>query len=178
MQAFWVKGDKSKAVPFLDRPPALDGSLPGDVGFDPLGISTYFDVRWMREAELKHGRVCMLAVAGTLVQEFVHLPGEAFSKKVAIEAWAAAPRGGMIQILIAIGLIELVSNRSAPPSCQSSLLPATRQSFQHLPGALHAIHTALLTPCSSTHPLSGPSQRCDPAPAHVGALRTHGANVR
>ena len=112
MQAFWVKGDKSKSVPFLSRPEKLDGTLAGDVGFDPLGISNYFDIKWMRESELKHGRICMLAAAGTLVQEFIHLPGAAFSKKVAIEAWASAPRGGMIQILVAIGLIELVSNRS------------------------------------------------------------------
>lgn len=111
MQAFWVKGDKSKAVPFLSRPEKLDGTLAGDVGFDPLGISNYWDIKWMREAELKHGRICMLATAGILVQEFVHLPGAAFSKKVALEAWSSAPRGGMIQILVAIGLIELVSNR-------------------------------------------------------------------
>jgi hypothetical protein len=126
MQAFWVKGDKSKAVPFLSRPEKLDGSLPGDVGFDPLGISTYFDIKWMREAELKHGRICMLAVAGSLVQEFVHLPGAAFSKKVALEAWASAPRGGMIQILVAIGLIELVSNRycEAPYHIKPSKSPA------------------------------------------------------
>ena len=31
---------KSKAVPFLDQPKALTGKLPGDVGFDPLGLST------------------------------------------------------------------------------------------------------------------------------------------
>uniref|UniRef100_A0A7S0QK90 Uncharacterized protein n=1 Tax=Cryptomonas curvata TaxID=233186 RepID=A0A7S0QK90_9CRYP len=113
MQAFWVKGDKSKAVPFLSRPEKLDGTLAGDVGFDPLGLSNYWDIKWMRESELKHGRICMLATAGILVQEFVHLPGAAFSKKVALEAWSSAPRGGMIQILVAIGLIELVSNRFA-----------------------------------------------------------------
>lgn len=59
----------------------LDGSLPGDVGFDPLRLSE-LDwnmaeiiipaaswaatpelpmLYWMREAELKHGRLCMLA---------------------------------------------------------------------------------------------------------------------
>lgn len=30
---------KSKAVPFLDAPKALDGALVGDVGFDPLNLS-------------------------------------------------------------------------------------------------------------------------------------------
>eukprot|EP00961_Rhodomonas_salina_P194694 2628737-Rhodomonas_salina.3 len=29
---------------------------------------------------------------------------------MALNAWAAAPRGGMISILVAIGLIEMISN--------------------------------------------------------------------
>ncbi len=33
-------------------------------GFDPLGLSSYFPVAWLREAEIKHGRVCMLAIVG------------------------------------------------------------------------------------------------------------------
>jgi len=36
----------------------LDGSMVGDVGFDPLGISnTVNDMKWLRAAELKNGRV-------------------------------------------------------------------------------------------------------------------------
>ena len=38
----------SEAIPFLDKPPALDGSLAGDVGFDPLGFSNYYDMNWLR----------------------------------------------------------------------------------------------------------------------------------
>ena len=43
----------------------------GDVGFDPLGLSALdvFDVFWMREAEVKHGRIAMLAALGQLAQE-------------------------------------------------------------------------------------------------------------
>ena len=51
------------------QPTNLDGSLPGDVGFDPLGFSEVFDVKVLREAELKHGRIAMLAVLGWIVQE-------------------------------------------------------------------------------------------------------------
>merc|ERR1719183_2986386 len=58
------KAGKSKAMPFLSQPEDLDGSMAGDVGFDPLGFSTYIDVKWLREAELKHGRICMLAWTG------------------------------------------------------------------------------------------------------------------
>lgn len=52
-----VSMDASKSVPFLDRPAKLDGSLPGDVGFDPLGFSNMFDVNFLREAEVKHGTI-------------------------------------------------------------------------------------------------------------------------
>ncbi len=49
---------KSKSMPFMEAQPLLDGSLAGDVGFDPLGLSNIngvgLDLYWMREAELKH----------------------------------------------------------------------------------------------------------------------------
>ena len=43
-------------------------------GFDPLGLSkrkTFDDLKRYREAELTHGRVCMLAAVGILVGEYV-----------------------------------------------------------------------------------------------------------
>jgi len=82
----------------------------GDQGWDPLGISNLIDVRWLREAELKHGRVCMLASLGCLVQEFAHLPFEATSNPVASEAFFQVPAGGLWQIFAAIGAIEHFSN--------------------------------------------------------------------
>ena len=33
----------------------------GYAGFDPLGFSDYYDIKWMQEAETKHRGVCMLA---------------------------------------------------------------------------------------------------------------------
>ncbi len=58
----------------------LDGSMAGDAGFDPLGLSNIEDVGidlyWMREAELKHARVAMMASAGVLwVEIFGPFPG-------------------------------------------------------------------------------------------------------
>ena len=38
----------------------------GNAEFDPIGFSEYYDVKFLREAELKHGRVSMLAVVGWL----------------------------------------------------------------------------------------------------------------
>ena len=32
--------ERSAAIPFLKKPSVLDGTLAGDVGFDPMGIST------------------------------------------------------------------------------------------------------------------------------------------
>ena len=43
----------SQSLPFLPRPAALTGELPGDVGFDPLGFSkSEADLRNYREAEV------------------------------------------------------------------------------------------------------------------------------
>ncbi len=57
---------KSKAMPFLEQPAALTGQYAGDAGFDPLGFSEnpHIPLPWMREAEIKHGRVAMLAIVG------------------------------------------------------------------------------------------------------------------
>ena len=57
--------ERSAAIPFLKRPPAPDGSLVGDIGFDPLGFTTTItelggDLNYVREAELTHGRMVRL----------------------------------------------------------------------------------------------------------------------
>jgi hypothetical protein len=94
---------KSASVPFLPQPASLDGTLPGDVGFDPLGLSTAFGdkdwsqqvvpdnwldsprtpiktVEWMREAEVKHCRLAMLAVVGWVAVDYgLRLPGDSFA---------------------------------------------------------------------------------------------------
>lgn len=47
--------------------------------FDPLGFTKDIDMesfRDLRESELKHGRVAMLASLGLVVQHFVHIGGE------------------------------------------------------------------------------------------------------
>lgn len=46
----------------------------GYVGFDPLGFSTLFDIKFLREAELKHGRTAMLAAAGAIAQDLFTFP--------------------------------------------------------------------------------------------------------
>ena len=54
----------------------LDGSLPGDYGFDPFGLLApgsadvgFINPNWLRYAEVIHGRYAMLGVAGCLAPE-------------------------------------------------------------------------------------------------------------
>jgi hypothetical protein len=46
--------------------------------FDPLQLAVKYPdmVPWFREAELKHGRMSMLAVLGMIVPAFIRVPGE------------------------------------------------------------------------------------------------------
>jgi hypothetical protein len=129
------KTERSKAVPFLPRAKALDGSYVGDQGFDPFylssipknfagfiqppsweetgGIDTLY---WMREAELKHCRVSMLAVLGWLATDGaifgfpLRFPGEAYSVANIPSAYnahdALVAQGSMSFLLIAVGFVE------------------------------------------------------------------------
>lgn len=99
-----MMAEKSKAVPFLNRPKNLDGSMIGDKGFDPIGFSDFIDPKFLREAELKHGRVCMLAVVGwlggALAGPMTVSPLEAHNAGVA--------SGASAQVLTTIAAIEFV----------------------------------------------------------------------
>ncbi len=102
--------DMSAAVPFFERPPKLDGTLPGDVGFDPLGFSNMFDLNFLRESEVKHGRVCMLAIVGWFFPEVVyHLPNEMYSAVNPLDAPGKVGWGPMLQILLFIAAIEALT---------------------------------------------------------------------
>jgi hypothetical protein len=56
----------------------LTGQLPGDQGFDPLGLWVAAGQgrrAWLREAEILHARWAMLAVVGCLVPEALAVAG-------------------------------------------------------------------------------------------------------
>ena len=101
----------SKSIPFLTVPEKLDGSMPGDMGFDPMGLSDIqTDLRYARWAELKHGRVCMLAVLGMVWQEDgPHLPGAAYATTDPFAAVSSVGFGSNMQTLLAIGCLELAN---------------------------------------------------------------------
>ncbi|KAG2663678.1 hypothetical protein I3843_16G045500 [Carya illinoinensis] len=63
-------------LPGLDPPPYLDGSLPGDYGFDPLGLGEDpQSLKWYVQAELVHSRFAMLGVAGILFTDLLRVTG-------------------------------------------------------------------------------------------------------
>mmetsp|Transcript_34426 Transcript_34426/g.61849 ORF Transcript_34426/g.61849 Transcript_34426/m.61849 type:complete len:204 (-) Transcript_34426:321-932(-) len=104
--------EKSQALPFLPNPPNLEGYV-GNVGFDPLGVSNYFPTDYLREAELKHGRMCQLAWLGYISVDLgLRIPGypEAMSGATSATVHdAAVEYGALGNILVWIGIAEMTS---------------------------------------------------------------------
>jgi hypothetical protein len=105
-----VRMEMSPSVPFLEKAAKLGKGMSGDVGFDPLYLSESMDLKWLRESELKHGRVCMLGVVGLIVPSFIRLGGPYYDSANPIEAASKVPVEAWAQILLTIGLIEFFSN--------------------------------------------------------------------
>ena len=100
----------SPSIPFLKKPANLDASLPGYAGFDPLGLATIADVKFLQEAEIKHSRLAMLAVLGSIVQDIAVDPG--YSKIVGGAKLTAAhdkivAQGGLGQVLLWVSFLEV-----------------------------------------------------------------------
>mmetsp|Transcript_36831 Transcript_36831/g.86022 ORF Transcript_36831/g.86022 Transcript_36831/m.86022 type:complete len:207 (-) Transcript_36831:366-986(-) len=99
---------KSKAIPFLDQPPALDGTMAGDIGFDPLLLSNIIPIKWAREAELKHARVCMLATLGWVAVDLGFTMPEAPKVSSLAAHDVTVDKGPMFFLLLVISTIEIV----------------------------------------------------------------------
>ncbi|CAM8962124.1 unnamed protein product [Rhodiola kirilowii] len=81
MTAEWMPGQP--------RPSYLDGSAPGDFGFDPLGLGEVpSNLERYKESELIHCRWAMLAVVRILIPEALGL-----GNWVKAQEWAALPGG-------------------------------------------------------------------------------------
>jgi len=104
-----LNAEMSEALPFLTRPPKLKGWV-GDVGFDPLNFSEYMDIKWMREAEIKHGRASMLATLGFVMQEYWTLPGyqHVDDSNLGPQVVGAS---AMLQIVFWMGVLEFWTNK-------------------------------------------------------------------
>mmetsp|Transcript_25013 Transcript_25013/g.22730 ORF Transcript_25013/g.22730 Transcript_25013/m.22730 type:complete len:209 (+) Transcript_25013:70-696(+) len=111
-----LSAERSKSLPFLLRPAKLDGTLAGDEGFDPLGLSNIeelgIDLYWLREAELKHSRIAMLAVVGAVGQELgIIFPGQPTGKNQIDVFWQFydSNPGPFFAGLLAVSFFELIS---------------------------------------------------------------------
>lgn len=106
-----VNGKMSSAIPWLEVPEKLDGSMVGDVGFDPMGLSEIqADLKYARWAEIKHGRAAMLAIVGMVWQEYgPHVPGDRFAGRDPFTAVQEIGFVGNMQIFLAIGCVELAN---------------------------------------------------------------------
>jgi light-harvesting complex I chlorophyll a/b binding protein 1 len=101
----------------MECPAKLDGSMVGDVGFDPMCISdTLPDLQWARTAEIKHGRIAQLATVGFLWQEAFGaqviraVPGYGdFDCRDPIGAIGKVPLAASVQVFLAIAIVELAT---------------------------------------------------------------------
>merc|ERR1712039_142229 len=74
----------------------------GEKGFDPLGVTDALPVYLCREAELKHGRVCMLATVGWIATDLgVRFPGAQFQNVSTIQAHDKMVEAGIMGPLLA-----------------------------------------------------------------------------
>ncbi|KAL6746415.1 light harvesting complex a protein [Haematococcus lacustris] len=86
-------------------PAHLKGELPGDFGFDPLGLaSDPKALAWYQQAELVHARTAMMAVAGILIPGALtklgvaNIPEWYDAGKVYIESPNAIPFGTLLMV--------------------------------------------------------------------------------
>merc|ERR1712061_51130 len=113
-----ANGGLSLALPWAPIPEGLsnnpfDQKYAGDVGFDPLGFAKNKRLLpWYREAELAHGRCCMLATLGFSIQTtgakfepfITRYPTDSMDP---LKAATQVPVIGWLQILAVITLSEL-----------------------------------------------------------------------
>ncbi len=105
-----MSAETSPAMPFLPYPENLKGYIGDDIGFDPLRISDYFPMDYLREAELKHGRIAMLAAVGYITVDLgvvLHPLGQGLTSATAHDAMCE--NGVMGNALVFIGFAEIVS---------------------------------------------------------------------
>lgn len=108
--------EMSQSLPFLKKPPYLDGTMAGDRGFDPLGFSTTVtelggDLNYVREAELMHGRQAMLATVGFITPTALGkiVPFDVSSNP--LEAQYQLPGPVLAQLFVFIAVAEGMRSR-------------------------------------------------------------------
>lgn len=137
----------------------------GNVGFDPMGLSTPQNIKWMREAELKHGRMCQLAwmvclyslksphtrqvfsdlASSTTAQGYVAVdlgikfPGERYADLTSYSAHDVVAKNELFFALLLVGTFETIGFTQVCP-LWFSVIP------------LRGSHEALKTASSTAYP--------------------------
>ena len=92
----------------LVAPQHLEGML-GNAGFDPWGLSTPQNIKWMREAELKHGRMCQLAWLGYVAVDCgIKFPGEKYAALSSFTAHEGTATLELFYLLLFVGTAETI----------------------------------------------------------------------
>lgn len=116
-----------RAAQYVSMSADMPPKVVGDYGFDPLGLSSDESFAYYREAEIKHGRLAMLAAVAWPLQEILHpifvdilRDGGVPVKDVLAESGGASPsllNGGLFQeevlpalALFAVGTAALEEN--------------------------------------------------------------------
>jgi Chlorophyll A-B binding protein len=113
----------SASLPFLEKPPNLTGYV-GDFGFDPFRFSDFLPMDFLAEAEIKHGRICQLAVVGFAAVDLgfrIYPTPEAYEGLTSVTAHdALVEYGAMSQLLLWMSLAEILSSIAVIQMLQGS----------------------------------------------------------
>lgn len=108
-------------MPFLPYPEHCKGYIGEDIGFDPLGLGSWFPMDYMRESEIKHGRIAMAAVVGFIAVDLgiiIHPLGKGLTSATAHDVMCA--NGVMGNALVFIGIAEMVGYLAVAEMLQGS----------------------------------------------------------
>jgi light-harvesting complex I chlorophyll a/b binding protein 1 len=86
----------------------LEGMV-GNAGFDPMGLSSPSNIKWMREAELEHGRLCMLAWTGYVSVDLgLKFPGAKYAGLTSFTAHETTAKYELFLLLLFVGTFETI----------------------------------------------------------------------
>merc|ERR1719183_1254856 len=99
---------KSRSLPWSEAPAHLQGMV-GNADFDPWGLSTPQNIKWMREAELKHGRMAQLAWAGYVAVDIgIKFPGAKYAALSSYTAHEGTATLELFYLLLFVGTAETI----------------------------------------------------------------------
>lgn len=76
----------------------------------PSSSDIQADLKYARWAEIKHGRICMLAITGIVIQQLgIHFPGEAYANKDIFGAVSSVGWAPNLQIFMGMAFVELTT---------------------------------------------------------------------